>query len=334
MRKLFRSLGVAEQRYSGLPNVVGMGIGYKKRGRQDTDELAIIFFVEKKVPAEALGVDECVPKRIGRVCTDVIEIGEVQFLGRTEKMRPAAPGSSIGHVKVTAGTFGAVVRDRKTGELMILSNNHVLANATDGLDGRARRGDLILQPGVYDGGSEEDVIGHLERFVPIYRFSREADCNLAAMSVKAVNAVIHAFRPNYYVRLEKRGASNLVDCALARPVDPKEIIPEIIDIGKVNGVAQAEPGMAVKKSGRTTGVTEGKITAVHVTLNVTMGRNTDVVRFQEQVMAELKSQAGDSGSLVLDRENRAVGLLFAGSSEYTVFNPIENVLNKLEVDLV
>lgn len=334
MRKLFRSLGVAKQRYSGLPNVIGVGIGYKKRSRQDTDEPAVIFFVEKKVPAEALRVDECIPRRIGKACTDVIEIGEVRFLGRTERMRPAAPGSSIGHAKVTAGTFGAVVRDRKTGDLFILSNNHVLANATDGIDGRAQQGDPVFQPGVYDGGSEKDVIGHLERFIPIHRFSRDTDCNLAAISIRAVNAVIHAFRPNYYVRLEKRGATNLVDCALARPVDPREITPEIIEIGKVNGIVQAEPGMAVKKSGRTSGITEGKITAIHVTLNVTMGHSSDVVRFQEQVMAELKSLAGDSGSLVLDRENRAVGLLFAGSSEYTVCNPIQTVINKLEVDLV
>lgn len=334
MRKLFRSLGVAKQRYAGLPNVIGVGIGYKKCGRQDTDEPAIIFFVEKKVPAEALGVDEIIPRRIGSACTDVIEVGEMRFLGRTARMRPAAPGSSIGHIKVTAGTFGAVVRDRQTGELCILSNNHVLANATDGADGRSQPGDPILQPGVYDGGSDQDIIGHLERFVPIHRFSRDTDCNLAAIGVRAANAVLHAFRPNYYVRLEKRGSTNLVDCALARLVDAHDVTPEIMEIGKVNGIAEPEPGMLVKKSGRTSGLTEGRITAIRVTLNVSMGQGSDVVRFQEQFMAELKSLAGDSGSLVLDSENRAVGLLFAGSNKFTVCNPIQTVLDQLEVDLV
>ena len=43
MRKLLRSLGVAKERYTGLPNVIGVGVGYKKRGRQDTDEPAILF---------------------------------------------------------------------------------------------------------------------------------------------------------------------------------------------------------------------------------------------------------------------------------------------------
>ncbi len=37
--------------------------------------------------------------------------------------------------------------------------------------------------------------------------------------------------------------------------------------------------------------------------------------------------------MVLDEENRAVGLLFAGSDEFTVLNPIKTVLDKLGVDL-
>lgn len=334
MRKLLRSLGVAKQRYTGLPNVIGVGIGYKKRGRQDTDEPAVIFFVEKKMPIEVLGVDECIPRRIGRNCTDVIEVGEVRFLSRTTKQRPAAPGSSIGHFKVTAGTFGAVVRDRETGDQLILSNNHVLANASDGVDGKSKGGDPIYQPGVYDGGSEKDVIGHLERFIPIQRFTRNADCRMATMGVRAANAVIHAFRPHYRMRLEKLGATNLVDCAVARPKDTQDITPEIIELGKVNGIVEAEPGMVVKKSGRTSGITEGKVTAIQVTLNVSMGHSSDVVRFNDQIMTEMKSLAGDSGSIVLDEENRAVGLLFAGSSEFTVLNPIGVVLDKLGVDLV
>lgn len=334
MRKLLRSLGVAEERYMELPNVIGVGIGYKKRGRQDTDEPAIIFFVDKKMPTDALGVDECIPRRIGRNCTDVVEVGEVRLLSRTSRMRPAAPGSSIGHFKVTAGTFGAVVRDRETGELLILSNNHVLANATDGVDGRAQQGDPIYQPGIYDGGSEKDMIGHLERFIPIYRFSKSADCKMAAMGVRAANAVIHAFRPNYRVRLEKLGATNMVDCAVARPKDPQDITPEIIELGKVNGITDAELGMMVKKSGRTSGITEGKVTAIQVALNVSMGHSSDVVRFQGQIMAEMKSLAGDSGSLVLDEKNQAVGLLFAGSNEFTVVNPINEVLDKLGVDII
>ena len=83
-----------------------MGVGYKKRGRQDTDEPAILFFVEKKVPVEALAVDERVPKRIGRSCTDVIEVGEIRFLGRTEKLRPALPDPVSAIIKLLPEPLG------------------------------------------------------------------------------------------------------------------------------------------------------------------------------------------------------------------------------------
>ena len=73
------------------------------------------------------------------------------------------PGISIGHYSITAGTFGAVVRDAATNARLILSNNHVLANSNSG-----SKGDTILQPGRYDGGKDpQDRIAELERFVTI-----------------------------------------------------------------------------------------------------------------------------------------------------------------------
>lgn len=334
MQRCLRSLGIAKQKYSGLDNVVGVGIGYKKKGRQDTDDLGLIFFVEKKLPPEALAVDQVIPKRIGGVFTDVLEIGRVTFLERMERFRPAFPGVSISHYRVTAGTFGALVQDRKSGDILILSNNHVLANATDGNDGSAQIGDPVYQPGSYDGGGEDDIIGNLERFVPINRYSKESDCKIASFGLRAANSVIQALRPNYHLRLEKRGMVNYVDCALAKPLSSDLVKPEISEIGRIAGIKEPEPRLAVKKSGRTSGLTQGRITAIRVSLNVMMNSANDLARFQEQVVADLQSAPGDSGSLVVDEENRAVGLLFAGSKNYTVCNPIQTVLDKLDVQLL
>ncbi len=335
MNKTFRSLDVAQSRFSGLPNVIGMGIGYKKNGRDEADEPAIIFFVDRKVPIESLGVDELIPRRIAGTATDVVEVGEIRFLGRTERRRPAMPGVSIGHYRVTAGTFGAVVKDRKSSDLLILSNNHVLANASDGRDGRSKLGDPVFQPGSYDGGSEDDMIGRLVRFVPFSRYNKDVNCKVASMGLRAANAVLQSVRPSYQLRLETLGSTNLVDCALAQPVRPELISPEIMEIGRINGMGDIKPGLRIRKSGRTSGLTAGTVKAVKVSLNVTMGHGgKDVVRFNDQVMAEMKSQPGDSGSLIVDDENRAVGLLFAGSNEYTVFNPIQTVCDQLGVDPV
>jgi hypothetical protein len=46
------------------------------------------------------------------------------------------------------------------------------------------------------------------------------------------------------------------------------------------------------------------------------------------------SQGGDSGSLVVDgNSNKAVGLLFAGSTSTTIFSPIQVVLDGMNIDL-
>ena len=90
--------------------------------------------------------------------------------------------------------------------------------------------------------------------------------------------------------------------------------------------------MRVVKSGRTTGITEAQIVQIDVTVNVKYGDL--VARFANQIMTTPFSQQGDSGSLVLDFERRAVGLLFSGSPQITVLNPIDAVLSALDAELV
>lgn len=151
MEKCHRALTKVRRQLLNLPNVRGVGVGYKKTGNVCTGKPAIIVFVDKKMPPGDLARAQRVPPKLMGLDTDVVEIGRVRLLrDRTGKLRPALPGGSIGHYNISAGTFGAVVRDRKTGEKLILSNNHILANATDGTDGRAKVGDPILQPGACD----------------------------------------------------------------------------------------------------------------------------------------------------------------------------------------
>ncbi len=316
------------------PHVVGVGVGYKHTGGERTGKEAIIVFVEKKVSPRGLNRSQIIPRRLDGVETDVIEIGQVRLLDlRTEKSRPARPGMSIGHYRITAGTFGAVVKDARSGERLILSNNHILANATSGFDGRAMVGDPILQPGPYDGGTEADRIATLFRFVPLLRGTEESQCPVAAGVARGGNMLLRLLRSHYrmkFIRLSR--GSNIIDAALARPVSPAAIDDEILEVGRVQGVADAGAGQNVIKSGRTSGLTAGAVTAIGVTLKVQMGEK-DVAWFSEQVVSDLKSRGGDSGSLVLNEDKKAVGLLFAGSDSYTVFNQINNVLTRLEITL-
>ncbi|GBF32823.1 hypothetical protein DCCM_1019 [Desulfocucumis palustris] len=334
MEKIFRTLKKTRNTLLNKKNVIGVGVGYKQVGMERSKKPALIVFVEKKEDAEALPKDHLIPADVEGAVTDVIEIGPVRLLDiRTEKARPAKPGMSIGHYKITAGTFGAVVRDLKTGEKLILSNNHILANATNGSDGRSQIGDAIYQPGVFDGGKESDRIATLYKFIPLQRQSGESKCPVAAGIAGVGNALIRLVRPNYRMKLVKfYNTPNIIDAALARPVDPGLVEDDILEIGRVEGLKTVTIEDRVNKSGRSSGLSSGEVTALGVTLQVQLN-DEEFGLFSDQVVCDMRSQGGDSGSLVLDDSRRAVGLLFAGSDNFTVFNHINNVLSALEAKI-
>lgn len=343
MEHCLRALSAKKRTLLAMANVVGVGICLKEKRGVQTDRLAVGVLVSKKVAKEDLPVEHVVPMKIGEVDTDVIEVGELHLLAeaaagevdsrRVTRYRPAQPGTSIGHYLVTAGTFGALVRDARTGEPLILSNNHVLANITDGWDGRAVIGDPILQPGPYDGGTSADVIGYLTRFAPLERLLSSPKCRWLQVVENAANAALSALARRYRLRIERySGSENLIDGAVAKPLSRELVSAEILGIGKPAGVEKARLGMAVMKSGRTSGITHGTIRTLHATVNVKLG-DVGEAYMTDQIITTPIGEPGDSGSLVLTPERRAVALLSAGSSKSTVCNRIEHVMEILGVTI-
>lgn len=314
------------------PNVVGLGVGYKTSGSRVLDELSLVVLVRNKLPPVSLRPQEMIPAEVAGVRTDVLEVGVLRpFVSHTERVRPAPGGVSIGHYEITAGTLGCVVRDRSSGEPMILSNNHVLANRN-----AAQPGDPILQPGPADGGvPERDTIALLERFETI-RFNEEPPtCSLAQAYARFGNTLARWAGSQHQVQaIQLRPqATNQIDAALARPIAAADVVDEILEIGKVNGVGEAELGMEVIKSGRTTAFTSGTINVLDATVTVNYGDDRTAT-FEHQIVSSPMSQGGDSGSLLVTSESKlAVGLLYAGSSQATLFNPIQTVLKILKVEL-
>lgn len=329
-----QALSLHRERLMSLENVVGVGIGTKWVSGRQTDEPAVLVLVSKKVPSANLAKSQSVPRAFGKTATDVIEVGEIKLLtSRTEKIRPAMPGVSIGHFRVTAGTFGAMVRDRHTGDPLILSNNHVLANITDGRDGRAQVGDPIWQPGRYDGGTEDDVIGYLERFIPLWRPTVPSHCKVACAAERSLNAILQKVYPQYEVHLLRRSQfTNLVDAAVARPIKKDAMVPEVMEIGAITGMAEPTVGLKVRKSGRTSGLSNGEVLAVQTSIRVSMG-DVGIALFEEQILLSPMGQPGDSGSLIVTEDNRAVSLLSAGSDKATLAGNIKTVCDLLKVDL-
>ena len=311
-------------------NVVATGIGYKITKGQKTSTLSIVCSVVEKLPSSRLSTQDMVPETINGIPTDVVETGHIRAMqSRTDKYRPAPGGVSIGHRNITAGTLGCLVK--KNGKIFILSNNHVLANSND-----AQPGDAILQPGPHDGGRfPDDHIAELYEFVPILFLVPEppTDCPTARGVALLLNSIAKAIGSDVRLHaVSTRAEENLVDAAIARPLNEEDVSAEILEIGTIKGLIQGELGMAIKKSGRTTGLTTGEIVQVDVTVNVQYGAGR-IARFTDQLMAGPMSQGGDSGSAVLDNNNNLVGLLFAGSDTSTIISRIDNVFSALGLSL-
>lgn len=318
-----------KQSLFSLPNVNGVGIGYKESNGVVTDELSVVCLVSQKT--SNLPAGGMIPPTINGLKTDVVQVGEIKALmANTGRYRPAPGGVSIGHYSITAGTLGVVVRDRSDDTRLILSNNHALANSNE-----AQLGDPILQPGPTDGGQvSTDTIATLERFVPIAYTSEPGTCNIASLYASFGNWVAQVLSSSHRVEvIRQQQATNRFDAALARPINDADVLDNIMDIGQITGVVTGMPGMAVRKTGRTTGFTTGTINTIDTTVNVSYGDNR-IARFDGQLVAGAMSQGGDSGSLVVDgNSNNAVGLLFAGSTSTTVFSPIQEVLDGLNINL-
>ncbi len=302
-------------------NLVGMGLGVKWTNGQPTGKPALLALVRQKVDAEELSDDDKIPSKIEGMQTDVLAVGDL-FAGQAEaqefealvlarRVRPVSGGYSVGHRNITAGTIATCVYDQFPQvaggvgiptQYYILSNNHVLANSNN-----ANHGDSILQPGPADGGVDpQDRIGTLSRFVPI------------------------TFEPD----VPRARHRNLVDAALAKG-EFSDLKREIHWIGHVQGWlprTQITAGMRVQKCGRTTNYSLGRITAVNATVDVNYGSGR-VARFRDQIITSNMSAGGDSGSLIVDDDNQAVGLLFAGSTMATIVNQIQHVRSLLRIEI-
>jgi len=311
-------------------NVVAVGVGLKTVAGVTTDEICVIVSVKEKLPIEKLSAADVIPQSFGAIKTDVIETGEIVALKeRSDWWRPYPAGVSAGHKDITAGTLGAFVKRGDT--ILLLSNNHVFANSNE-----ASVGDAIFQPGRVDGGREEDTIANLLDYVPI-SFSGDTApiCPIAKKVEKIINSIGRLLKSSHKFSLSKAaepGDPNKVDCAIATPINPEDMELVILEIGHVKGVAEATLGTAVQKSGRTTAYTQDTVIQIHVTAQVNYGG--PIAIFEDQIMAGAMSQGGDSGSLVLDMFNNAVGLLFAGSDSVTLMNPIRYVLDGLGIEFV
>jgi len=203
------------------------------------------------------------------------------------------------------GTFGSLVQVNNV--QYILSNYHVLeADIVNGGNGTvATTGDNVVQPGLID-----------------------VNCN--ANNANNVATL---------VKISSLPANN-VDCAIAQVISGMvRSDGAILEIGTISSnTVAASINKAVKKSGRTTGLSRSKISGLNATIRIAYdnecaGGAAFTKTFTNQIVIANSGSAflnsGDSGSLMVEdvtTKPRAVGLLYAGSSSTAIANPISEVL--------
>lgn len=211
------------------------------------------------------------------------------------------------------GTLGSLVWIG--GVQHILSNYHVFESdiVSGGNNIVAQTGDYIIQPGLID-----------------------VNCS-ASGAQNVATLVKKSSLPN----------SN-VDCSVAQVISGMvSTNGAILEIGTISSqTVTAALNQAVKKSGRTTGLTRSSISGLNATISVAYdnecaGGAAFTKTFTGQIVIANKGSgflnSGDSGSLMVEDAStnpRAVGLLFAGSSTDAIANPINEVLSFLGATMV
>jgi hypothetical protein len=209
----------------------------------------------------------------------------------------AAPGDTIGCEPSVSehGTLGCVATDFGGSEFL-LSCNHVLADENNKPIGGSvwisDTGNLTTKP----------------------------------------SAVLHDFEPIKFGGVE----ANYMDVAIARPLPGVRTYRSIpAGIGVVGGTDVNAPyGAAVRKYGMASGLTSGVVTFKDMSMKIDYRSGTAVFVNQYGVMAEngFFVDRGDSGSLVVNMRNEAVGMLFSRASAMNgalgIVSPIAAILTR------
>ncbi|CAG9200046.1 conserved hypothetical protein [Burkholderia gladioli] len=270
-------------------------------------------------------VDQKLPKRIADVDVVYLQgtIGQIGPVPTALAPSPAyqtaagkyACGSSIfPGGRTGAGTLGAIVALANHGVPFGLSNNHVA--------GQCNYSDLdhpIVAPGSIDiraGFIDPFTIGHFARACPM-QFGTPDNVPTADNLDAAIFSLKDATKVSSY-------QGTFYDTPPA--------------------VAPMTDNLEVKKVGRTTGLTHGRVVgklagAIPVGVSVAELGLQSQVYFENAWVIEGRpgafSDRGDSGSLIVAEDGSAsVGLLFAGDGSITLALPLQDVLAHFGATLV
>ncbi len=284
------------------PDVHGVGVGYRRRDGEKTDEVAIVVHVQHKREKEKVDPRNLLPETVRlrsrdgedvEIRVDVVEkpipVEEVACgdcpADLEDRVRPVPGGYSGGPPTNVSngGTLGGWIWDNVTDQAVVISNDHVFGG-TAGTD--------ISQPSTFDGGSLP-----ADRIADVVR-NGTLDVSIASPSADDIAL--------YEIECGGPGVFEITDATLE---------------------------MEVQKTGQTTGLTCGIVELIdydsgHYGSHDDLWIDGDGDDF---------SMGGDSGSLYLEKSNpsgaewrRVVGIHWGGSGDDGVGHPIRAVFDDLD----
>jgi hypothetical protein len=333
----------ARKAFEGKPGVVGVTYGLRQKAGVFGEEFAIVILVDEKKAPGLVPADQMIPPTFEGYATDVRVVpratahacdnsakyatiqGGIQITNQGEQISP-------NQISLGAGTIACIVRrcnDISRDNVYILSNNHVLCGHGHGAD------DYIYHPEYLDpdavslgpiqaGGTENDI-----PFTPAGAGAPQdffVDCAIARLDIdsKCCGSTCTKDTLAY--------TAAIIDLVQVTPTNagtgaPQNAANMVADVRNVIGDLSII-GDVVTKVGRTTGKTQGRVTAT-VTTFQSIDRQTHVVKYTGHNVIEIDfdvnqtnckghaffSEEGDSGSLIVDAQNRAIGLLSQGAPD-------------------
>ena len=266
-------------RLMAIPGVIQLGFGIKETGARSTGEPAFGVYVREKKPLEDLAPEERIPAEIEGFPTDVRIYRTAKPEEDTSKYRPLEGGIQIMRAgSDAAGTIACFGhRDTPAGEPIFLTAGHVVGLLPDDTAAGLSGGN--------NGGIEIGQHTHTDSWC--------CKCHV-------IGSTLHGVR------------HQTIDFAIVQLNPGIGTLNLVHDIGPITGIGTGlMMGDAVKKRGRTTGLTEGNVSMLIMN---TAGTGVKQIEVKKNSGQERFSRQGDSGAALLNAADQIVGIHYGGEN--------------------
>ncbi|MGC5170957.1 hypothetical protein ACLQ2Q_09910 [Microbacterium sp. DT81.1] len=331
----------AEAKLGRIPGVMGVGFGLKEVGGLTTEERAFRVYVREKKPLGDVPADEVLPREFEGIPVDVLVVREFEHVHCEDMAQhhPLLGGISITNFDVrygsgTLGFFATLNGVEGPKNVVLVSNRHVLmANG-------AAVGNAIYQPKYIkqDGAVVLDLGPDSRRAIAdIHDAGIEGSHSFAYPGETAQDYYVDASTALLKISVSSWCNSN---CGVSYKNEIRQLdiggSSRIEDVARVaQADLDAEGDYAVFKVGRKTGKTVGRVVDIAAVLStaqrvIEIDPTAPDCDGRNQFVAE-----GDSGSALINAQNRLVGLVFGrgkGSEAHKGFaSHIHPVMDRLKI---